>query len=239
MSQKSYPITAYVLHSIPYQDNHQIFQLFSKQIGRLSVIAKGIRGPRSQARKANLRPFSELKLDIVGKSDLKTLTHCELTNPSSEFGICYDQKLLACAYYANEVLLRALPEHQEFEAVYSGYQTLLRALPTEQSQAHSLRQFEWCLLNELGIAPDFQLDVENNPIVNDCFYYLSPQAGFNKVSTQDKTGAFAGSSILAIHDDSIKHDSKETRQIMRLLLQDIIGNQPLQSRKLWRQIPLN
>ena len=39
---------AYVLHQRPWGDSGRIFELFSRDHGRLSVFAQGVRGPRAR-----------------------------------------------------------------------------------------------------------------------------------------------------------------------------------------------
>ncbi|WP_444994656.1 DNA repair protein RecO [Aliikangiella sp. IMCC44359] len=240
MSQNAIKLTAFILHSKAYQESHSIYQIFSLQQGRFSVIAKGVKNKRSQARKAALQPFSELLIEVVGKSELKTLTHCEVVNPQSVMAFKLTGKALACAYYVNELIIRALPEHQEFPNIFQSYRLFLNQLVSIQNYAVLLRQFEFELLTEIGIAPDFEFDILAHPIKTNNYYHLIPQSGFSLVNSKDRRNAFKGSSILAIASGKFEYsDLQETKQIMRFLLQEIIGNRPLQSRKLWHHITYN
>jgi len=269
-------VSAFVLHSKNYQENSQIIQLFSLELGRFSVIAKGIKGKRSQARKAILQPFSELKIQFTGKSDLKTLTHCEVVTETANqtmsqnrfFGL--QGKALACGYYANELILRACIEQQEYHVLFTHYREFISSLKAEKLEsekiiAPTLRDFEIALLTDIGLAPDCLFDIEHNEIKADEWYFLVPEYGFqpqnhseNKLETDDFCGepaaeyevksthykkqydSYIGQAILSLASGvHFPEHYKSSQQIMAAFLREVIGNKPLQSRKLWQHLSLN
>ena len=261
MSQNESQIHAYVLHSKPFQESSAILQVFSLELGRMSLIAKGLKGKRSQSRKALLQPFQPLQISYLGKSDLKTLTHCDKsvakqldgaevkqTNLSIEpMAIVTNADKLACGYYANEVLIRALPEFHEFEVIYQAYQNLLSDLSTSAvNLSLSLRNFEVAVISELGIAPDWHFDIQHEPIEDDKHYNFIPQSGFvvsepeasYAASPQTQSSnlpTFSGQTILGLANGKIEQsDLKSAQQLAQFLLREIIGDRPLQSRKMWQ-----
>lgn len=261
MSQTESQIDAYVLHLKPFQESSAIIQVFSLQLGRLSLIAKGLKGKRSQSRKALLQPFQPLQISYVGRSDLKTLTHCDkstakmmdgaqardISLPIEPMTIVTNADKLACGYYANEILIRALPEFHEFDVVFQAYQNLLSELSgSELNLSLSLRNFEVAVISELGIAPDWHFDIHHDPIEEDKQYHFIPQSGFvvsdpeasYSSSNQTKTGnlpAFSGQTILGLANGQIRQsDLKSAQQLSQFLLREIIGDRPLQSRKMWQ-----
>lgn len=258
MLHKSQQVLAYVLHSKPYQENSLIIQLFSLELGAFSVIAKGIKGKSSQARRAILQPFLELKIEITGKSDLKTLLHCELTN-STAFNspLCNLQgKLLACGYYANELILRACPQYHEYSELFYHYREFIRELKSDfklnlnKPVQLILRDFEVSLLTSIGLAPDWFHDTDHMPIESDKDYFILPESGFklaepinsDNISFQKEqnNGRFRGHSILSLATG--KHTPehfKSSQQITAILLREVIGNKPLQSRILWQHLHFN
>ena len=46
---------AYVLHHRPYRDTSRIVEVFSREQGRLTLFARGARGPKSRRLQASLR----------------------------------------------------------------------------------------------------------------------------------------------------------------------------------------
>ncbi|MCW8878817.1 MAG: DNA repair protein RecO [Kangiellaceae bacterium] len=261
MSQTESQIYAYVLHSRPFQEASAIIQVFSLELGRMSLIAKGLKGKNSQSRKALLQPFQPLQISYLGKSDLKTLTHCdksiardlsgatatEVELQIEPMSIITNADKLACGYYANEILIRALPEFHEFSAIYQAYQRLLSGLSlTEVCLPLLLRSFEVAVLSELGIAPDWHFDIQHEPIDQDKTYHFIPQSGFvvcepkTGYSSQKQTNSsnqreFSGQTILGLANGKIREaDLKSAQQLSQFLLREIIGERPLQSRKMWQ-----
>lgn len=273
MKQNYLQVSAFVLHAKPFKENSQILQLFSLEQGRFSVIAKGVKGKRSQARKAILQPFNELTIHYIGKSELKTLTQCDLvTSPSFMPGMSLQGKVLACGYYANELLLRALPERHDYPELYFAYRQFISSLKEEPEVAPLLRNFEIALLTAMGIAPDCEFDIEQNPIDRDKQYTYIQQSGFKlaepsvnyhsinvgiresgigepgkretaqKVMNErgpDYGDSYSGQAILSLSTGEYYSEHlKASQQITHLLLREVIGDKPLQSRKLWQHMGL-
>ena len=88
----------FVLHRRPYSETSLLVDLFSREHGRLTVIAKGARQRKSQVRGV-LRPFGLITLGWSGKGEVKTLTQCE--SPAPAFNL--RKRRLFCGYYLNEL----------------------------------------------------------------------------------------------------------------------------------------
>jgi len=263
--------SAFVLHSRAFQENSLILQLFSLELGRFSVVAKGIKSKRSQARRALLQPFNEILIDYVGKNELKTLTHCQLVvSPQRPVSVGLQGKALACGFYANELILRALPEYQDNATLFDAYRQLVNALseqvgsatPSENALNLSpiLREFEMSLLAAMGILPDCRYDLRQDPILPDGDYRLLSQQGFERVDAKAENidgksvrepaqkyttvnnldECFSGRVILSLADGKPRpEDARAGQRITALLLREVIGDKPLQSRKLWQHMSLN
>ncbi len=270
MTQKNQQVLAYVLHSKPYLENSLILQLFSLELGCFSLIAKGIKGKSSQARRAILQPFLELKIEFTGKSDLKTLLHCELNNQASLNSplLNLQGKLLACGYYANELILRACPATHEYPELFYQYRSFIQELKTNLKSASGdinscelnplsskpmqtiLREFEVGLLTAIGIAPDWFFDTNQMPIESEKEYIIYPESGFQLAEPlpnydilgqkEQNYSRFQGHSILSLATGEQSPEYfKSSQQITALFLREVIGDRPLQSRKLWQSLSLN
>ncbi len=66
----------FVLHTRAYRNSSLIIELFSMRCGRITVIARSARGPRSRYR-GRLQAFSPLLASWSGKTDLKSLGDAE------------------------------------------------------------------------------------------------------------------------------------------------------------------
>jgi len=235
MSKES--VVAYILHTRPFKETSLLIDLFSREQGRFSVLAKGVKRKSSQAQRAILQSFNLLTIEYTGRSELKTLCHSELVCDS----INLPHRALACGYYINELLSRSLQEWQEFNQLFQIYDDSIKALHTSEDFAPILRSFEVCLLDELGVAPQWDIDINNVQICADSTYYFVPEQGFELVSNIDKNNidgmsskTFTGEAILSLGNQSYNARTiKVCQQITQLLLRQIIGDKPLESRKLW------
>jgi len=68
---------AYILRQRSYRESSLIFEAFTRDFGRISVLAKGVRKAKSKSQ-GLLQPFVPLHLTFLGKAELKTLTDVEL-----------------------------------------------------------------------------------------------------------------------------------------------------------------
>lgn len=224
----------YVLHSRPYRETSLIVDLFSERFGRFSLIAKGIKRKSSQSQRAILQPFSLLNIEFTGRADLKTLCQVELVGFSNRL----TGRAMACGYYINELIIRAIQEWQEYPALFERYQLAIAALNTGHPLVSILRNFEVALLTELGIAPDWCSDIDGNQIESNKDYFFNLDHGFELVETsniiEQTHRRFSGAALLALgsgHD--IEENDKSCQQVTQMLLRQIIGQKPLESRKLW------
>lgn len=64
-------LNAYVLHRRPYREASYIVDFFTLEEGRVSAVAKGVKNSKSD-KKSLLQPFQHLRLQLSGKSELKT-----------------------------------------------------------------------------------------------------------------------------------------------------------------------
>ena len=68
--------SCYLLHSRSFGDTSIIAEMFTKSSGKISVIAKGAKNPKSKFF-GYLLPFITLKIILTGKSEMKTLTQID------------------------------------------------------------------------------------------------------------------------------------------------------------------
>ena len=66
----------FLLHARSFGDTSIIADVFTESSGKVSIIAKGAKNPRSKFF-GHLLPFSALKIIVTGKSEMKTLTQID------------------------------------------------------------------------------------------------------------------------------------------------------------------
>jgi len=67
---------AFVLHTYAWRETSLIVEAFSRDFGRMALVARGAKRPTSQFR-GILMPFSPLALSWSGRSELKSLVRAE------------------------------------------------------------------------------------------------------------------------------------------------------------------
>ncbi|HEX9180477.1 MAG TPA: recombination protein O N-terminal domain-containing protein, partial [Burkholderiales bacterium] len=67
---------AFVLHSYPFRETSLVVEAFSRNFGRIGLVAKGARRPKSNLR-GLLLAFQPLLVSWSGKTELRTLTRAE------------------------------------------------------------------------------------------------------------------------------------------------------------------
>lgn len=234
---------AWVLHHIPYRNSSLILQLFTAAHGRVSTVARGVRGARS-AWRGLVQPFRPLLLSWSGRGELKTLTDVEADGPA----VSLPGRWLFSAYYLNELLLRLLPAGDAHEVLYREYcRTLERlsalAADKEPGPAHEalLRLFEKLLLEEAGYGLILDHDAETGqPLTPGRRYrYVlekGPVAGDNErfedgVMLDGETLLALGAGKLS--DPRVLHESK---QLMRAAVGACLGGRPLHTRQLLQEL---
>ena len=139
---------AYLLHQHPWGDRGRIFELFTRDHGRLSVFAQGVRGP--QAKLAGvLQPFVPLLVSWAGRGESPRLTGAE---PDADAGplVPMQPARLMSAYYLSELVLSLTLRHDPQPQLYSHYAEALSGLRDPAPEQCTLRRFEKRLLDVLG-----------------------------------------------------------------------------------------
>src|SRR3954466_2249888 len=153
----------FVLHTYPYKETSLIVEVFTGAFGRVALLARGARRPRS-AMRGVLLSFHPLRLSWSASAELGTLLSVEWSGGADWSGGLLAGRGLMCGFYVNELVLRLLPRDDPHEALFDFYGQSLRALAAGAEQAPVLRAFEKRLLGELGYAPLLEHDVSSRPI---------------------------------------------------------------------------
>ena len=238
----------YVLHTYPYRETSLILQAWTEKHGRLGMVAKGARRPKSASRSL-LLPFQPLVLDWFGRGELKTLKTAEPAGPATPLA---GQSLLS-AFYLNELLLKLTTREDPHEGLFAAYDDAiasLRALsrdkPATPIAAHVepiLRRFELRLLQELGYAVELAREAGTHaPIVAEREYLYvvergpvpAPEAGTARVDAI----RVRGQTLLDLDRGRLEDatTAAQAKQLMRLLIGHSLNGQELATRALVRDL---
>ena len=228
---------AFVLHTRAYRETSQLVDLFTRNHGRLRVVARGSRGTSRKGTGRALMPFAALQVSWSGKGELKTLSSAEAIEA---YPLLKGERLYS-GFYLNELLMRLLADHDPHEQLFDHYQQVVKLLAGDDCLETLLRCFETRLLEEIGYELVLDADVETGEEVRpDAWYWYDPQHGvierFRKEGSPDKANWFKGEQLLAIAGQSFEQQEtrKTAKRLLRLALQSHLGNKPLQSRKLFQ-----
>ena len=228
----------YVLHTYAYMETSLIVETFTRAHGRVSVLARGARRPRS-AMRGVLLSFHPLRLSWSGSGELGNLISAEWSGdvqPSFSF---LSGRALMCGFYVNELLLRLLPRDDAHEALFDVYGEALRALSAGSEQSSVLRSFEKRLLAELGYAPLLEREAASGaPIEPARRYAYEPDRGPMLTNSSSSDFTVSGQTLLDLAADEFARP--ETRDEARLLLRALIGQrlhgQVLHTRTVLREL---
>ncbi|WP_374261745.1 DNA repair protein RecO [Zoogloea sp.] len=225
----------FVLHSYPYRETSLIVEVFSRDHGRVGLVAKGARRPASQLRGV-LMAFQPLLIDWSGGGEMKTLVRAEWQGGQP---LLAGQALL-CAYYANELLMRLLPREDAHPRLHRAYGDSLRALAAGESQEVVLRRFELALLQELGYGLPLDSDADGAPVRPGTDYAYIIERGPIALDEHaiDDPAVVAGKTLLdmAAGDFRDPDTLAQSKALMRRLIQHYLGGQQLQSRRVFTEL---
>ena len=216
---------AFLIHRRMYQGSSLLLDFFTKDSGRLRLIARGARKS-----KTSLQMFQCLSISFKGKGELKSLSQWEVDDqPRRLLG---DDLILAM--YANELILRLLPENDEYPETFNSYWTFLANLNALDSseKEYALRSFENQMLEDLGYGLDFSFDINDEHIKEDLQYEFIEHQGFNKNSN----GAVSGKALVSLSKQETITDPIQLtilKKMNRKRLKSLLGDKPLKSKELF------
>jgi DNA repair protein RecO (recombination protein O) len=233
---------AFVLHAYPYRETSLIVEAFTAGFGRVAMVARGAKRPRSEVR-GLLQAFQPLALSWTGGGELKTLIKAEwrgglpLLNGSA----------LLCGFYLNELLLKLLAKEDAHAGLFDDYAAALKVLATESgaaAQATVLRRFEVRLLAAMGYAMQLTRDVDNAAIDPTRLYHYAPDRGPRLVVAHvaREPGAHPrlvrGTTLLALAAGSFPDAeiAAEAKRLMRDVLDHHLEERRIISRRVVRDL---
>jgi DNA repair protein RecO (recombination protein O) len=243
----------YVLHTYPYRETSLILQVWTEHHGRLGLVAKGARRPKSASR-ALLVPFQPLVLSWFGRGELKTLKSAEPAGAAWPLG---GQSLFS-GFYLNELLLKLTHRDDPHEALFVAYDEAVSALREVARSRHVhqaaepgapprdlepiLRRFELSLLREVGYALELSREASGHAIAADRDYWYvvekGPIAAEHGVETPANAIRLRGLTLIDLERGRFEDPATvaQSKQLMRLLINHSLGGQELATRSIVRDL---
>lgn len=262
MSALATPVDrAYVLHSYPYSETSLVLQALTEKHGRMALMAKGAKRPRSATRSL-LVPFQPLAITWFGRGEMKTLKTAESAGPALPLA----GSSLLSAFYLNELILKLTHRDDPHEGLFDAYDAAIGALrslsrpativaaepgaetPARPREANTLvepvlRRFELALLKELGFAVELARDAASGAAIDparDYWYVVEKGPVPADGPGPARQDAVKLSGLTLAHLDRGCFDdartAPEAKQLMRLLIHHCLNGQELATRALVRDV---
>jgi DNA repair protein RecO (recombination protein O) len=221
---------AFVLHSYPYKETSLIIDMFTRDHGRVAVVAKGAKRPHSKLRGV-LQTFQPLSGSWSGKSELRTLIDAEWVGGM----LPLEKSALLCGFYLNELLVKLLARDDPHPVLFDHYVATLNQLAHDEPAPIVLRKFERALLKETGVAADLSRSTVSRAMLDPAAdYVVDPERGAREARVSDTWPVVSGKTLLDMEseDYSDPHTQAQSKQLMRFLLAHHLGGAPLNTRQI-------
>lgn len=228
---------AYVLHTYPFRETSLIVEVFSRDFGRMALLARGARRPRAAIR-GLLMAFQPLEIGWAGKGEVLTLMKAEWQG---------GQPLLAgealfCGYYLNELLMHLLPREDAHERLFACYADMLARLGADAGgkvREADLRSFEKALLQELGYGLTLAHDSDGKAIIAAAHYtYRMEQGPVRLEHAEAAAQVVIGKTLLDLDAENFSDPRSrlEAKQLMRTLMAYYLAGKELETRKIFKEL---
>jgi DNA repair protein RecO (recombination protein O) len=220
----------FVLHSYPYKETSLIVDMFTRDFGRIGVVAKGAKRPLSKLRGV-LQTFQPLSVSFSGKSELRTLIDAEWVGGM----LPLEKTALLCGFYLNELLVKLLARDDAHPKLFDHYVATLNELAHGEPAQIALRKFERALLKETGVAADLTRCTSTRArVVAGELYVVDPERGARGALASDTWPAVSGKTLMDMEreDYGDPQTQAQSKQLMRFLLAYHLGGAPLNTRQI-------
>lgn len=246
-------LAAYVLHHYDWSETSLILDMFTRELGRVAVAAKGAKRPYSQLR-AVLLPFQRLQISLGrlpkaadgGENipEVQTLRHAEWAGgPPMPSGAA-----LFSGFYVNELVMKLTARGDPHPALFDIYADTVQRLGGDDGiDQAALRAFELSLLKQMGVLPDLSVQTQTQlPVDPQARYGLTGDGGVGP-SRADHEPDVDGAILIGLQA-ALEHGSLDAlrqacnapriglRGALRSLLHYHLGSPQLRTRRVMQEV---
>jgi DNA repair protein RecO (recombination protein O) len=212
---------AYVLHQTPWRDSSRIYEVLTRDHGRLSLFARGVRGPKARLAGV-LQPFAPLLVSFSLRGEAGNLSAAETQALPTVLPPLAPDRLMA-GFYLSELVMKLTLRHDPQPEIYGHYDRAVRSLRAGAGVARELRLFEKRLLDSLGYGLDLRIRAvaDSGP----------PGVGYH-------TGAVSAATLSSLAEERL-HDTaelEEARQLLRRALASCLEGRTLKTRQVAEEL---
>jgi DNA repair protein RecO (recombination protein O) len=227
---------SFVLHRYPYRETSLIIEAFSRDYGRIALIAKGAKRPYSALRSV-LYTFQPLSLSWTGRSAVRLLTRAEWIGGMPPLM----GDTLLCGFYANELLVKFCAREEPNRRLFDHYRLTLTRLAHQSPSGQALRAFERLLLCEAGYASAFDRTTGiDAPVTAERAYIFDPEQGVRVANGGDPPDwpVVSGQTLIDIERNqyTCAETLTQSKLLMRFLLHYHLRGTRLKTRQIWTDL---
>ncbi len=217
-------INSFIIHSRPYSETSMIYDILTETNGLMSVIAKGVKRKKDGL---SMQPFKEIQLTFT-KSSLPLLTKYDVL---TSYGKVYKNYMLEGLYF-NELIYKFIPRNEPLPSLFALYKEHLSYMNNGGHESWLiLLRFEFFFLKEIG----YQLNhiyLDNYIINPNILYFYEYGSGFKEAENINNnviviSGKCLGNLLEEKFDKVV--DIKNTRLIIKKIIQQILGDKDIKS----------
>ena len=223
----------YILHHRPYRDTSRILEVITRDHGRLSLFARGVRGPKAKLASI-LQPFQMLLFSWTGRGEAAQLTGAESAQASPPL----PPSCLMAAFYLNELLMKLTTRHDPLPLLFDTYHTALEGMRQGTPLERELRVFEKRLLEALGYGLDLGAEARTGKRIEpDEYYHFRPEQGL-VATVADAAGALAGHSLIGLANERLagERELDDAKRLLQAALTQCLEGRPLATRTVARAV---
>ena len=150
MESRSYKTKGIILGRRDYSESDRILSIYTKDFGRISLLAKGVRMPKSRKR-GHIEIFSLVDFQAVRGKGIDIMTEVEIIDNFSK--IRKNLKKVALAYYFMEVIGKITSENERNQKLFDSVLKYLEELKYKSRLKDLRLNFIHSILVDLGFWP--------------------------------------------------------------------------------------
>ena len=150
MKNKNYSASGIVLARKNYSEGDRILVVFTQNHGKVHLLAKGVRKPKSKKR-GSLEVFNHIRFQAVSSKGLDLMTEAEVIDTFSSARKNLNK--ISLYYYFTEVIGRVTRENEKNIELYELILKYLKLVENEVSSKKIRYDFIYEVLTTLGFWP--------------------------------------------------------------------------------------
>ena len=225
---------AYILHHRPYRDTSRIFEVVTRDHGRLSLFARGSARAEGEAR---LHPPAVSDAAPVLDRPWRSRAAYRRRKRASRAAV--PAACLMASFYLNELLMKLTTRHDPLPMLFDTYHETLDSLRNGAPLERELRVFEKRLLEALGYGLDLGAEARDGQAHRGrtSIIISVPSRGSSR-SVAAAGGALAGHSLIGLANEQLSsaRELDDSRRLLQAALAQCLEGRPLATRVVARAV---